>query len=36
MGKVSEKSSYKNIKNAVKSTQFFAAKQAAKNKNKNK
>lgn len=30
MGKVSEKSSYKNIKNATKSTQFFKTKQAMK------
>lgn len=30
MGKVSDKSSYKNKKNAVKSTQFFIAKEALK------
>ncbi|MPM53260.1 hypothetical protein SDC9_100026 [bioreactor metagenome] len=30
MGKVSEKSSYKNIRAAVKSTQFFTTKQAVK------
>lgn len=30
MGKVSEKSSYKNIKAAAKSTQFFIAKQTPK------
>ncbi|XFO68914.1 hypothetical protein SPSIL_051420 [Sporomusa silvacetica DSM 10669] len=35
MGKISEKSSYKNIKNAVKSSRFFVAKQAATKKKKN-
>ncbi|HWR42054.1 hypothetical protein [Sporomusa sp.] len=30
MGKISDKSSYKNMKTAVKSSQFFIAKQAAK------
>ncbi|HWR07837.1 hypothetical protein [Sporomusa sp.] len=31
MGKISDKSSYKNMKTAVKSSQFFIDKQAAKN-----
>lgn len=30
MGKISDKSSYKNMKTATKSSQFFIAKQAAK------
>jgi len=30
MGKISDKSSYKNQKNAAKSSQFFTNKQAAK------
>jgi len=30
MGKISDKSSYKNIRAAAKSSQFFIAKQAAK------
>ncbi|AIF53969.1 hypothetical protein UFO1_4426 [Pelosinus sp. UFO1] len=34
MGKVSPKDSYKNIKTAAKSTQFFTAKQAPKKPNK--
>jgi len=33
MGKISDKSSYKNMKNAIKSSQFFVAKQAAKKQN---
>lgn len=36
MGKISDKSSYKNQKNAIKSSQFFAARQAAKNLRKSK
>jgi hypothetical protein len=30
LGKISDKSSYKNIQKAAKSSQFFTAKQAAK------
>jgi hypothetical protein len=30
MGKISDKSSYKNLKSAMKSSQFFIAKQAPK------
>jgi len=30
MGKISDKSSYKNIRSAIKSSQFFIAKQAEK------
>lgn len=33
MGKITPKSSYKNIRTAVKSTQFFITKQAAKKTN---
>jgi hypothetical protein len=36
MGRVSDKSSYKNIKNAVKSSQFFATKQAARKQRQSK
>lgn len=35
MGKISEKSSYKNIRTATKSSQFFATKQALKKAKQN-
>ncbi len=36
MGKISEKSSYKNLKTATKSSQFFATKQALKKAKENR
>lgn len=35
MGKISDKSSYKNMKNATKSSQFFITKQALKKAKQN-
>lgn len=36
MGKISDKDSYKNMKTATKSSQFFASKQAAKKAKENR
>lgn len=36
MGKISDKDSYKNMKTATKSSQFFATKQAAKKAKENR